>query len=83
MENVTISSVKKFIKLCERGQYSLAANGRALELILFGQPDQAGRLIEQNLAFMSVIARATPELKREVIETLKHKCEKRVMMCGK
>jgi len=82
MENVTISSVKKFMKLYEKGQYSLAANGRALELILFGQPDQAGRLIEQNLACMSVIARATPELKREVIETLKHKCEKRVMMCG-
>jgi len=82
MEDVTISSVKKFIKLYEKGQYSLAANGRALELILFGQPDQAGRLIKQNLAFMSVIARATPELKKEVIETLKHKCEKRVMMCG-
>ena len=83
IEEFTISSVKKFIKNYEKGQYSLAANGRALELILFGQPDKAGRLIAHNLAAVSIIARATPELKKEVIETLKHKCGKRVMMCGK
>ena len=82
-EVATVSSVKKFINYSEQGQYSLAANGRALELILFGQPNQAGRLIAQNLAAVSVIARATPELKKQVIETLKHECGKRVMMCGK
>jgi len=83
IEDATVSSVKKFIEYHEKGQYSLAANGRALELVLFGKPNQAGRLIAQNLAAVSVIARATPELKKQVIETLKHECGKRVMMCGK
>jgi magnesium-transporting ATPase (P-type) len=83
IEKATMSSVKKFIKYYEKGKYSLAANGRALELILFGQPNQVGRLIAQNLSALSVIARATPELKKQVIETLKQQCGKRVMMCGK
>jgi magnesium-transporting ATPase (P-type) len=83
IEDFTVSSAKKFIKNYEKGQASIAANGHALELILFGQPDKAGRLIAHNLAAVSVIARATPELKKEVIEALKHKCGKRVMMCGK
>jgi cation-transporting ATPase 13A1 len=83
IEKATLSSVKKFIKYYEKGKYSLAANGRALELILFGQPNQLGRLIAHNLSAVSVIARATPELKKQVIETLKQQCGKRVMMCGK
>ena len=82
-EVVTIASVKKFTKLYEKGQYTIAANGRALESILFGKSDQLGKLVSCNLAAVSVIARATPELKKEVIDVLKHRCHKRVMMCGK
>lgn len=81
IEKVTVSSVKKFIKYSEEGKYSLAANGRALELI-FSQPNKVGKLIAKNLSAVSVIARATPELKKQVIETLKQDCAKRVMMCG-
>ncbi len=82
IERVTVSSVKKFIKFFEEGKYSIAANGRALELIFSGQNNQVGQLIAQNLSVISVIARATPELKKQVIETLKQECGKRVMMCG-
>lgn len=82
-EKVTVSSVKKYVKHCEKGKYSLAANGRALELVFSGESTEVGRLIMQNLAAVSVIARATPELKKQVIDTLKQECGKRVMMCGK
>ena len=83
IEKATVSSVKKFIEYQKKGKYALAANSRALEFILFGQPNQTGQLIAQNLAALSIIARATPELKKQVIETLKQECGKRVMMCGK
>ena len=82
IEKATVSSVKKYIKYFEKGKYSLAANGRALELIFSGKPNQVRRLIVQNLSAVSVIARATPELKKQVIDTLKQECGKRVMMCG-
>jgi magnesium-transporting ATPase (P-type) len=82
-EDATVSSVKKFINHYRKGKHSLAANGRALELILFGKPNKVGRLIAKNLSAVSIIARATPELKKRVIETLRQECGKRVMMCGK
>jgi len=81
-ESVTVSSVRKYIRREQGGKCSLAANGRALEWILSDQSDPAGRLIAHNLAAISIVARATPELKKQVIETLKHECGKRVMMCG-
>ena len=81
-EKMTVSSVKKYIRYNEEGRCLLAANGRALELILFGHPDRAGTLIARNLDAVSIVARATPELKKQVIETLKHECGKKVMMCG-
>lgn len=83
IEAVTVSSVKKYIKHFKKGKYSIAANGRALELIFSGEPNEVGQLIRQNLSALSVIARATPELKKQVIDTLKKECGKRVMMCGK
>eukprot|EP00536_Pseudo-nitzschia_multiseries_P018215 jgi/Psemu1/328763/estExt_fgenesh1_pg.C_22580002 len=81
-ESVTVSSARKYIRRAQDGKCSLAANGRALEWILSDRSDPAGKLIAQNLGAVSVVARATPELKKQVIETLKHECGKRVMMCG-
>jgi len=82
-EKATISSVKKFIKNQEEGKCSIAANGRALELIFSQHTNKLRRLITKNLAAVSVIARATPEVKKKVVEILKEDCGKCVMMCGK
>ena len=82
-EKVTVSSVKKYTGSKAKGKFSLAAHGRALEMILCGRPNKVGKMITKQLDAFSVVARATPELKKQVIETLKHDCDKRVMMCGK
>lgn len=83
VETATISTSSKLMKRHKNGQLSFAANSRALELVLTEHQNDVNRLITRNLPRMAVIARATPELKKVVIDSLKHACGRQVMMCGK
>jgi magnesium-transporting ATPase (P-type) len=80
---VSLQSVKKMIKRQKKGEYSLVANGRALEKLLSGECNEVAGLLLRNLGSVTVIARATPDLKKSVVESLRYKGGKRVMMCGK
>jgi magnesium-transporting ATPase (P-type) len=82
MEDVTMSSVKDILKRQRRGDYSIAATGCALELVLNeGSGNALKLLLAENLSRVSVIARATPNLKKSVIICLK-RCGQKVLMCG-
>jgi magnesium-transporting ATPase (P-type) len=80
---VNLLSVKKMIDRQKKGRCSLVANGRALEKVLNGENNNVVALLLRNIGSLAVIARATPELKKNVVETLRCKCGKLVMMCGK
>lgn len=82
-EDLTVKSIRKFLKLLKNAKLSLLATGDALEHILNNPQDDAHRMILRNLGSISVIARATPNLKKRVVEALKWNCGKTVMMCGK
>lgn len=79
---VTAKSVRKILERQEKGLCSIAAKGPALEYVLADDAIDAHRMILRNLGSLSVISRATPELKKRVIESLQVQCSKRVMMCG-
>ena len=81
-QEVTLSSVKEILKRERQGDYSVAATGRALELALGEAEGKSRELLVKNLAKFSVIARATPALKKSVITSLKEKSRQKVMMCG-
>jgi magnesium-transporting ATPase (P-type) len=83
MEEVTISSVRDVLKRQKRGECAIAATGRALEIVLDESSDEALSLFADELFRTSVIARATPALKKSVIICLKRGCGQKVMMCGK
>jgi magnesium-transporting ATPase (P-type) len=83
VEPATLSSSIKLVKRHEMGRLSFAANGRALELVLNGHQNDVHRLIGRSLPRMAVIARATPDLKKSIIDSLKFVCGRQVMMCGK
>lgn len=82
-EEATLSSSLKLFKRREKGQLSLAASGDALEVVLKGHQNDVHRLIARNLHRIAVIARATPDLKKTVIDSLKYVCACQVMMSGK
>lgn len=80
----TKNSLQKFLKLHKKGKCALASNGPALEWVL-NQKDakRSHMLLGRNLASISVVARATPDLKRRVVKSLQSLGGRRVMMCGK
>jgi magnesium-transporting ATPase (P-type) len=87
---VTLLTVKAILRRQRQGSCSIAATGRAVELILDSGAMANGkhvsrkvkRWLAQNLFCVSVIARATPVLKKSVISSLKRDCGKQVLMCG-
>jgi magnesium-transporting ATPase (P-type) len=81
-EPATLATSAKLVKRHKRGRLALAASGSALEVVLNGYQNDVHRLIGRNLAGMAVIARATPDLKKTVIDSLKYVCGCQVMMCG-
>lgn len=78
-EPLTIKTLRKLLKLQAKGKLSLAASGDALECLLRDTSSNAYRFAIRNL---TVIARATPEVKHSVVDTLRRSCGKIVMMCG-
>ena len=87
IKSVTKSSARDILKLQRRRKCSIAATGPAMELILSDQENSISQgvksLLSDNLFLVSIIARATPALKKTVIGSLKGKCGKKVVMCGK
>lgn len=81
-EAFTASSVTTILKHHKGGRYAVAATGQALEHIMDAFSEEAFEELLDNLASFSVIARATPDLKKSVITCLKHRCGRKVMMCG-
>jgi magnesium-transporting ATPase (P-type) len=82
LKPVTVASVRKFLSCRDKGSYSIAASGPALEHVLNNPLTNIHKLILRNVGSISIIARATPELKKEVIDCLRSLCGRRVMMCG-
>jgi magnesium-transporting ATPase (P-type) len=82
-KSVTLASVKDVLKRQQQGACSIAATGRALELVLGENADPVKQIIADNLFRLSVIARATPSLKKSVVTCFKDRCGQTVLMCGK
>ncbi|KAG7352158.1 cation-translocating ATPase [Nitzschia inconspicua] len=82
VKSLTAKSVRKFLSQYTKGKVSLLASGDAIDYILRNVRNDAHQMLIQNLGSVSVIARATPELKRKVIVSLKEGNGKTVMMCG-
>ena len=82
IENVTVSSTKDVLSRQRCGSYAVAATGLALEIVLNEGSGKPLELLADNLSRMSVIARATPNLKKAVITCLRSRCGKKVLMCG-
>jgi magnesium-transporting ATPase (P-type) len=86
-KRVTKSTVNDILNRQGRGDCSIAATGRAVELLLAqsdnGASGKVKNTLADNLFRISIIARATPVLKKSVITCLKGRCEKKVIMCGK
>ena len=78
----SIASVKKYLRRQGKGFCSIAANGRALELLLRHPQTDVHKLLLRNLGSLSIIARATPETKKQVIDALRALGGRRIMMCG-
>jgi magnesium-transporting ATPase (P-type) len=87
IKSVTKSSTREILKLQRRGECSIAATGPAIERLLSDQENGISQgvksVLSDNLFSVSIIARATPALKKAVIGTLKGRCGKKVVMCGK
>lgn len=81
-KKVSLASVNRVIELNQKGKCAIAATGSALEQVFEGGSNEAFELISEHLSSASVIARATPGLKKSVILCLKQKCRKTVLMCG-
>lgn len=83
-EILSIQSVDRILKQVKGGKLTIAASGEALDLCFQEEhADLATREIVDNLSLVTVIARATPHHKNQVISNLKGRCGKRVLMCGK
>jgi magnesium-transporting ATPase (P-type) len=80
------SSLKNLLKQERVGKISLATTGKVLEAFLAQDEITNDAWCAQdfldNLARVSVIARATPKQKKAVISHLKRHCDRTVMMCG-
>ncbi|CAJ1961879.1 unnamed protein product [Cylindrotheca closterium] len=81
-KKVSLASVSRIFELNQKKKCAIAATGSALEQVFGDGSNEALELIAENLSCVSVIARATPGLKKSVILCLKKRCEKTVLMCG-
>jgi magnesium-transporting ATPase (P-type) len=81
-ELLTVKSARRILSQQAKAKLSLIASGDAIDHILGNVQNDVHRMIIQNLGSISVIARATPELKKKVVQALKNECGKTVMMCG-
>jgi magnesium-transporting ATPase (P-type) len=79
---LTVKSVRRLLKRHATGKISLLASGEALEYVFNNPRNDTHRIITRNLGSISVIARATPEMKKKIVEALKRDCGKTVLMCG-
>lgn len=86
-KSLTKSSARDILKLQRRGECAIAATGPAMELLFSDQENGISQgvksVLSDNLFAVSIIARATPALKKTVIGSLKGHCGKKVVMCGK
>lgn len=82
LKSLTGESMRKLLDSQKKGKLSLLLSGDSLEYMFSNSHVDAYRMLIRNLSSVSVIARATPELKKQVILSLKEKCGKTVMMCG-
>ena len=82
-EPVTLESLRKYLRRHEKGSWSIAANSRAIEHLLDQPLVDVHKLLLRNLGSLSVIARATPESKKKVVDALRLLGGRKVMMCGK
>ncbi|KAL3909483.1 MAG: hypothetical protein SGARI_002575, partial [Bacillariaceae sp.] len=80
-EPVSVTSVQKYLRRQEKGSCSIAAHGPALEHLLNQPQADVHKLFLRNLRSISVIARATPESKKQVIDALRALGGRSVMMC--
>lgn len=76
------SSLKDVLKLERLGKCAIATTGVALERVFENPSDPQVKCVLDNLSRISVIARATPKQKNDVISHLKHKNGRTVLMCG-
>lgn len=76
------SSIQDVLRREKAGKCAIAATGAALDVVFESTGDLDTQQFADNLARVSVIARATPKQKNEVISRLK-RCGRTVMMCGK
>lgn len=77
---LTTKSTRRLLKQ----RLALAATGEAIEEILLSSfNDSICHRLRSQLHKVSVIAQATPQIKRDFISSLKFNCRKKVLMCGK
>lgn len=80
-EPFSMKTLKKVLKRQQLGKCSISATGNALEEILQSD-DKTMTSLACKLSHVSVIARATPKLKYNVVSCLRNLCNQRVMMTG-
>ena len=84
---VSTKLVRKVLAQCREGKLSIAAMGPAMDLILSNSnkciTDEAKRLLLEAIPSFSIIARASPTLKKALITSLKNCSNCEVAMCGK
>ena len=87
LEKVYEAITKKALKAYFRKDYAVVAEGKVVSLIVednaIKSKDYIRRYLEKHLSKLLIVARATPQMKREFVLHVKHVCHEKTIMCGK
>jgi magnesium-transporting ATPase (P-type) len=81
-KRLTPQRLKKLLTKHKSGNLTLAATGNAIELAMRYKDRSLFGLLAGNLDLISVVARASPKQKQSLVQSLRDRSGKVVLMCG-